>query len=254
MNSTNSLGRVADDLLAAVQFLTRIPVPSVAYQPDSLARAVKYFPLVGALLGAAAALLHQLLVPHISRLPTALLSIAFLVWITGCLHEDGLADTADGLGGGRNREQILIIFRDSRIGSYGAVALSLSILARVVLVASIPLGQVTQYLIAAHILCRWTTLPLTSLCPPARDAEGQGARIVQLVSPGSLFIGTVFSFLSVGLLLRWRSLAPLLIAVAVTHFSARYYRRKIGGVTGDCFGATNQLTEIAVYLCGAWIV
>lgn len=253
MNLAKGPGLIVEDLLSAVQFLTRIPVPPVSYRPDSLARAVKFFPLVGALLGAAAALLHRTLVPHLGRLPTALVLIVFLVWITGCLHEDGLADTADGLGGGRNREQILHIFRDSRVGSYGAAALSLSFLARVILIASIPLSQVAQYLIAAHILCRWTTLPLGSLCPPARDTDGQGALVAHLVTRGSLILGTVFSFLSVGLLLRWRSMAPVLFSVAVTQLSARYYKRKIGGVTGDCFGATNQLTEIAVYLCGAWI-
>jgi adenosylcobinamide-GDP ribazoletransferase len=254
MNSASGLGRTAYDFLSAVQFLTRVPVPSISYQPDSLARAIKYFPLVGALLGAAAALLHRALVPHLGRLPTALVIVIFLVWSTGCLHEDGLADTSDGLGGGRNREQILLIFRDSRIGSYGATALSLSLLARVILIASIPLGQVAQYLIAAHILCRWTTLPLSYLCAPARETGGQGARVAQLTTRNSLILGTAFSFLPIGLLLRWRIFAPFLVATAVALLSARFYKRKIGGVTGDCFGATNQLTEIAVYLCGAWIV
>ena len=254
MNSTSGLRGTMNDFLSAVQFLTRVPIPSIPYQPNSLAQAIQFFPLVGALLGAAAALLHRTLVPHLGRLPTALVIVIFLVWSTGCLHEDGLADTTDGLGGGRSREQILHIFRDSRIGSYGAVALCLSLLARVILIASIPLGQVGQFLIGAHILCRWTTLPLGSLCPPAREAEGQGARVAHLVTRGSLLLGTVFSFLSVVLLLRWRSIAPLLVSIAVVLLSARSYRRRIGGVTGDCFGATNQMTEIAVYLCGAWIV
>lgn len=254
MNFASGLGRTVDDFLSAVQFLTRVPVPSVPYQPNSLARAIKFFPLVGALLGAVAALLHRTLVPHLGRLPTALVIVVFLVWSTGCLHEDGLADTADGMGGGRSREQILLIFRDSRIGSYGAAALSLSLLARVIVIASIPLSQIAQYLIAAQILCRWTTLPLGYFCAPAREAEGQGARVAQLTTLNSLLLGTAFSFLSVGFLLRWQSLAPLLAAIAVALLSARFYKRKIGGITGDCFGATNQFTEIAVYLCGAWIV
>ena len=253
MNSAGRMGRTAEDFLSAVQFLTRVPVASIPYKPDSLARAVKFFPLVGALLGAAAALLHRALVPHLGRLPTALAVVIFLVWSTGCLHEDGLADTADGLGGGRDREQILLIFRDSRVGSYGAAALCLSLFARVILIATIPLSEIAQYLVAAHILCRWTTLPLSYFCAPARETEGQGARVAQLTTRNSLILGTAFSFLSVGLLLRWRSVAPLLFAIAVTLLSARFYKRKIGGITGDCLGATNQLTEIATYLCGAWI-
>src|SRR5882762_7775798 len=109
MSPISSLRRNGDDLLSAILFLTRVPVPSPLYQPDSLSRAVKFFPFVGALIGGATALLHHFLVPHFGRLPTALLVLIFLVWITGCLHEDGLADTADGFGGGLNREQILLI-------------------------------------------------------------------------------------------------------------------------------------------------
>ena len=254
MNPSSGHRQMTRDLLCAFQFLTRIPVPAAPYQSDSLARATRFFPFVGALLGAAAALLHQLIVPHLGRLPSALVVVIFFVLITGGLHEDGLADTADGLGGGHSREQILLIFRDSRIGSYGATVLSLSLLARIILIASVPLSQIAQYLIAAQILCRWTTLPLSYLCPPARQADGQGARIAQLTTRSSLLLGTAFSFVAVGFLLRWRSVAPLLFATAITLLSARLYKRKIGGVTGDCFGATNQLSEIAVYLCGAWIV
>lgn len=254
MTSPGALKQTTNDFLSAVQFLTRVPVPSVPYQPNSLARALPFFPVVGALLGSAAAVLHRALVGHLGRLPAALVVVIFLVWITGGLHEDGLADAADGFGGGRDREHILLIFRDSRIGSYGASALALSLLARVVLISSIPLGQVTQYLIAVHILCRWTTIPLASLCPAARATDGQGARIAQQTTQASLILGTTFSFLAAGLLLRWRSIAAILLSIVITLLSARYYMRKIGGVTGDCFGATNQLTEIAVYLCGAWLV
>lgn len=254
MTSPGALRRTANDFFSAVQFLTRVRVPFVPYQPDTLARAVPFFPVVGALLGAAAALLHRAIIGHLGRIPTALMVVAFLVWITGCLHEDGLADTADGLGGGRDREHILLILRDSRIGSYGASALALSLLARVVLIASIPLGQVTQYLIAAQILCRWTTIPLGSLCPAARATDGQGARIAQQMTGASLILGTAFSFLTAAILLHWRSIAAILVSTVITLLSVRYYMRKIGGVTGDCFGATNQLTEIAVYLCGAWLI
>ncbi len=254
MNTASGLRRIPDDLLSAVQFLTRIPVPMRPYYPDSLARAVAFFPLIGALLGIAAAFFHRLVVAHVGRPIAALLVVIFLVWTTGCLHEDGLADAADGLGGGHTPEQILRIFRDSRIGTYGAAAVVLSLLARILMISSIPLGQIVQYLVAAHVLCRWTTLPLSYFCPPAREVDGQGARIAKLTTRTSLALGTIFTVLVVGVLLRQHSVAPLLAAVAVTLVSARFYMLKIGGVTGDCFGATNQITEIAVYLCGAWIV
>ncbi len=248
------LRRSGGELCCAVQFLTRMPVPSYAHEADSLSRAVKFFPLVGMLIGGAAALAHRLLLSHLSRLLVALFVLTFLIWMTGCFHEDGLADTADGFGGGHTRKQILLILRDSRIGSYGAAALILSLLARVLLIASLPLTHITQYLVAAHVLCRWTTLPLSHFLPAAREADGQGARVAQLTTRGSLIAASVFSFALVGYLLRWRAIPSILTALLVTLLSARFYMRKIGGVTGDCFGATNQLTEIAIYLCGVWIV
>jgi adenosylcobinamide-GDP ribazoletransferase len=250
--------RAGSDSLAAVQFLTRIPTPSLSYDPNSLSRAVKFFPFVGMVIGCAAALLHQLLTPHLPRLVTALLVVVFLVSITGCLHEDGLADTADGFGGGSSREHVLAILKDSRIGSYGGVALTLSLLARVLLLASLPLTQVPQYLIAAHVLCRWTTLPLSYYLASARSLQdqggaGQGARIAKLTTSGTLIFGSLFTVAICAFALRSHVAAAIAATIAVTLLSGLYYQRRISGVTGDCFGATNQLTEIAVYLTGVWI-
>jgi len=251
--------RTWSEFLSAIQFLTRIPVPSQPYETDSLSRSVKFFPLVGVIVGGSAALLHLLLAPHLPRLITAFLVLLYLVLVTGCLHEDGLADTADGFGGGTNREQVLLILRDSRIGSYGGVALTLSLLGRLLLLSSLPITQVAHYLIAAHVLCRWTTLPLSYFLPSARaqstlEVDGQGARIARLTSTGTLIGGTLFSFAVAGFLLDSHAIAPILSAVLLTLLTGLYYKKRIGGVTGDCFGATNQLAEISVYLCGVWTV
>lgn len=254
MKLISALKRNGRELLSAIQFLTRVPLPSPAYQEDSLASAVKYFPVVGALIGGVAALLHVVVVRHLARAPAALVIVIFLVLITGCLHEDGLADAADGFGGGHGREKILIILRDSRIGSYGATAICLSLVARIVLISSMPLTHVAEYLIAANVLGRWTVLPLSYFLPSARQGEGQGARVAKHTTRGSLIFGTVVSLTLVGLLLRGQAVAPIAVALLTTLLSARFYLRKIGGVTGDCFGATIQLSEVIVYFCGAWIV
>jgi adenosylcobinamide-GDP ribazoletransferase len=243
--------RFAVDVAVAFQFLTRLPVPRVRFVPDGLARSVKFFPLVGLAIGSGAALLEKLLAPHLGRPASAVVVLLYLVLITGCLHEDGLADVADSLGG-RNPEQRLTILRDSRIGTYGAAALVLSLLSRAVLLAGLPLEHLTAYLISAHVLCRWSTLPLSYYLPPARDSEGQGARIASLTSASSLIIGSVFTIVTVMVALRRAAIAPVLSAMAIPLLSSFFYMRKFGGVTGDCFGATNQLTEIAVYLCGVW--
>ena len=247
--------RTFGEFLAAVQFLTRIPMPSQLYEADSLARSVKFFPPVGLIVGGGAALIHLLLAPHLSRLASAFFVILYLTLITGCLHEDGIADTADGFGGGRTREQILLIMRDSRIGTYGGIALLLSLIGRLVLIASIPLPQVPYYLLATTALARWTVLPLSYFLTSARtQTDGQGARIARLTSTGTLIAGTVFSFGVAALLLRARAIAPILTIIALTWLTGFYYKRRIGGITGDCFGATIQLGELGAYLCGAWIL
>jgi adenosylcobinamide-GDP ribazoletransferase len=237
----------------AVQFLTRIPVPAHEFDHTSLARAAFSFPLVGLLIGATAASFYRLLEPHLDRVVVSLIVILYLVVVTGGLHEDALADAADGFGGGNSKDRILAIFRDSRIGSYGAIAIVFSITARVVLLSTMPLWDVIPYLIAAHVLCRWTVLPLGYALAPARaEHDGQGARLAQRTSRNVLLVGTLMALLLSVFVLRRRAIAPLVATLLVTWLTGRFYRSTIGGVTGDCFGATMQLTEIAVYLCAAW--
>jgi adenosylcobinamide-GDP ribazoletransferase len=239
------------DIAVAFQFLTRLPIPQVAFAPDGLARSVKFFPLVGLVIGCGGAVLQKGLAPHLGRPLCAGAVVLYLVLITGCLHEDGLADVADSLGGW-NVEQRLTILRDRRIGSYGAAAMVLSLASRAVLLAELPLAHFTAYLVSAHVLCRWSTLPLSYYLPPAREREGQGARVARLTSTFSLLAGSLFTLATVVVLLRKAAIAPVLMALAVSLLSSIFYLRKFGGVTGDCFGATNQLTEIAVYVCGVW--
>ncbi|WP_260736406.1 adenosylcobinamide-GDP ribazoletransferase [Tunturiibacter lichenicola] len=245
---------LSDEVAVAFQFLTRIPTLSKTFEVDSLSRAAKFFPLVGLVVGCGAAFLQKLLLSHLSRAVIGLVVLAYLMLITGCLHEDGLADTADGFGGGWSKDQILTILKDSRIGSYGAAALVLSLLARYVLLASLPAERFAAYVISSHVLCRWSSLPLSYFLPSAREQEGQGARIAKLTSLSTLIFGSLFSIALVIVALRWSAVAPLLATLLVVTLSGLFYWKKIGGVTGDCFGATNQLAEIAVYFCGVWIV
>lgn len=243
--------RSLKDLLVAFQFLTRLPLPQVEYDPDALARSAKYFPLVGVLVGAVACLVHRLLVGH---LPAPIVAIAVLlttILFTGGLHEDAIADVADGFGGGWNREQILLILKDSRIGSYGAIALVLSLAVRIFLLASLPVDRFVAFVVSAQVLSRWTTLPLGHFLKPAR-ADGQGARVANGISLASVILSLIFYLAVAGYFLHAWFWLPVLIAVIITFFSGLYYQHRIGGVTGDCFGATIQLTEIAVYMCGVW--
>ncbi|MGH9354245.1 MAG: adenosylcobinamide-GDP ribazoletransferase [Terriglobia bacterium] len=238
--------------LVAVQFLTRVPVLRMrAASPNALAQATIFFPIVGLLIGLGAVGLNLVLLPHVNRKVVVVLILTYLVVVTGGLHEDALADAADGFGGGWNKDQILNIMRDSRIGSFGAVAVTLSLLARFVFLTGLPHETFNGFLVAGQVISRWTALPLGFFLPSARGLEGQGARVAGEISFVSLAVGTAVTLGIVWAALGpvrcfWTSLAP----IVVTGATAAYYRSRIGGVTGDCLGATSQITEAAVYLTG----
>jgi adenosylcobinamide-GDP ribazoletransferase len=237
------------DLLSAFQFMTRLPLPSVLSEPEQLSRAAKFFPVVGLVIGLGAAALNRALSGHVSRSVIALMVLTYMVLITGALHEDGLADVADGFGGGWTKGRILLIMHDSRVGAFGVIALILSLLARYILLSELAVVRFSSYVIVAHVLCRWTTLPLGMLLRPARQ-DGPGTQLAQRTSVLSLIFATGVTLVVCYLLLRKQMWLPTIVTVALTLLTAAYYRSQIGGVTGDCFGATNQLTEIAIYFCG----
>jgi len=245
---------ICRDVATAFQFLTRLPLSRVPYDANALSRSAKFFPLVGLLVGVLGSVAYLWFVRHLPAPIAALLTLALFFLATGGLHEDGLADAADAFGGGWNREQILSILKDSRIGTFGALALVVSVGLRLLLLANLPLDRFTAYVISAQVLCRWTSLPLGYAFPTAREpsSASQGARIARQISSGSLAIGSLFTVAIVGYGLRWATWGPLVATVTVTILSGLYYWHRIGGITGDCFGATNQLAEIAVYLCGVW--
>lgn len=246
------ISRIFQDVAAAFQFLTRLPLTRLTYEPDALSRAAKFFPLVGLAVGAASAGIYRLLSPHLPTAIVTLLIVVFSILATGGLHEDGLADSADAFGAGGNRQQILDIMKDSCIGTFGALAVVFSVVARVLLLASLQPGHVAQYVISADVLCRWTALPLGATLASAKDQPTQGGRIARQISFLSFAMGTLIAFSIVGYLFRVSMWRPVVAASVVTLFSGLYYKRRIGGITGDCFGATSQLTLVAVYFCGVW--
>jgi adenosylcobinamide-GDP ribazoletransferase len=246
------MSRTVQDIATAFQFLTRLPIRRLPYDSNSLSRSAKFFPLVGLVIGALGSILYLWLIRHLPTAIAALLTVTLFVLATGGLHEDGLADVSDAFGGGSDREQILDILRDSRIGVFGTLAIAISVGLRLLLLAYLPQSRLPAYLISGHVLCRWTALPLGCVLPPARESSSQGARIAGQISGASLVIGTLFAAVIVTYVLRRAMWMPVLSTLTVTFVSGLYYWRRIGGVTGDCFGATNQLTEIVVYLCGVW--
>lgn len=244
-----------DDLARSIGFLSRIPMPQrfFAGHDGSLGRAVRAFPLAGAVIALPSAILLALLSGlHAPPLLAACLALALQTLVTGALHEDGLSDTADGFGGGRERERALSIMRDSRIGTYGAAALILSFALRAAALAALmthlaPLGLLgtvcaVAALSRAAMVWHWSRLPPArsgGVAASAGEPEGPAVTFA-LVSAGVL--ATLLAVFHLPLSASLLALAA--IALAVIWFG-RAASRKIGGHTGDTIGAAQQLSEIA---------
>ena len=243
--------RIVSLFLGAVAFMTRLPVPQkMQCRPEALSSAAVFFPLVGLLVSAGAIILNSVLSRFVAHDAVIVTVLIFLVAITGGFHEDALADAADGFGGGWGKDQILNIMRDSRVGSFGVLAIALALLARFVFLSHIPPNRFDSYLVAGQVTSRWTALPLAFFLPPAREQSGQGARLAGRITTFFLITGTVLTVAIVGVALGAKALWVGLAAVVITGASGAYYRHRIRGITGDCLGATIQITEAAIYFTG----
>lgn len=239
------------DLRVAATFLTRLPGLAVSGETD-LARAMRVFPLVGAALGLLAGLVYALAYgAGLPPLAAALLALAASALATGALHEDGLADLADGLAGGRDADSRLAIMADSRIGAAGALALLFGVGLRAAALAALATpGVAAAALVAAAAGSRAIFPAIIHRLPPAR-AQGLGAMAgVPSSETGlvALGLGALIVVICLGLA---TGLAAMLAAALATAALAATARRAIGGYTGDVLGAAQQVAEIAILLVAA---
>ncbi len=237
-------------LRAAASFLTRLPVgPGGEGSPD-LARSVPWFPVVGGLLGAVVAGVYVAALSAFPRLVASTLAIGCGLLLTGAFHEDGLADTADALGGGWSRKEALRILKDPAHGTYGVLAVAFSLLLRVGALAALDRWSALAVLPAAHALSRAASIGLLSFARPATE-EGLGASYASLVSRRQL-VGAFAAGLLIGLASfgPWALPATLLAGLGASVVGLLSVR-KLGGVTGDVLGAAQQAAEVLVLLLGA---
>ena len=244
------LGRQWRLLLCAVQFLTRLPTPpSPGFQPDGVTRSARYFPVVGQLVGllcAAAWLAAGRLWPG---LPAAALAVGAGVLITGGLHEDGLADTADGLGGGRDRAHRLSLMKDSRVGGFGALALGLVLVLRIGLLAAMAPWMGALALVAAHGGARAAAVAVMAALPYGGDPNTAKVRPPpQGVRAWEAALALVLGAWPLLFLGPSKAAVALVLAAAVSVSMAWLSRRLIGGVTGDVLGCVEQLAEVALLM------
>jgi adenosylcobinamide-GDP ribazoletransferase len=235
---------------AALAFLTRVPVGRrLALDGEDVARAGPAFPLIGAGLGAVVGGIVAGLASPLSPLVAAALALAAGSLLTGALHLDALADTADGLGG-HSRERGLEIMRDHAIGAYGAVAIALDLLVKAAALAALARdGHVVAFAIAAGALSRAVPVPLAVALPYARPTEGLARSLAGSAwarAAVALAIATLIAALATGL--DGLVLAACAAVLAVS-LGAMFVRR-LGGVTGDTLGAAVELTELAMLVVG----
>jgi adenosylcobinamide-GDP ribazoletransferase len=231
--------------LHALQFLTRLPAPRFAeFSPEDLSRSAVWFPLVGILIGAALAAAVWA-GGQASPWIGALIGLVVWVWITGGLHLDGLGDVADALAAAhRSPERFLEVLRDPHVGAFGAMAITLQLIAKLVLLAELAGTPAWPALVLVPAWARWGTLVWSLTVPPL--ASGSGERFSWQISRPTVAVqGLVLVLAS-----AW--LAPiLLVALLVVWAITFYWRYRLGGITGDCLGASVEMTETALLLAVA---
>jgi adenosylcobinamide-GDP ribazoletransferase len=242
----------------ALGYFTRLPIPHwVGWAPDELNRAARYFPLAGLVVGALSAAVLWL-TAHVLPWPLAVtLSIVASLLVTGGFHEDGLADAVDGFGGGWQREDVLRIMKDSRIGSFGAMALVMALLTKFCAIDT--LGQARPMLaclalLAIHPLSRAGALLIMAYLPYVRDEDSRAKPVAQGIGPVEIAVGLALGLAPAVLMALcapftarpW--LGAIVATALVSALCAAYFKRRLGGYTGDCLGLAQQLCELAALL------
>jgi adenosylcobinamide-GDP ribazoletransferase len=241
-------------LLAAVGFLTSVPVRrSGAAEHDDLLAGATLFPLVGAALGALVGGTAALLAGALPALLAATLAVALELALTGALHADALADSADGLGG-RGRDRTLAIMRDHSLGAYGAAALTLDLLAKTVALAALAEHGAVLPVVAAYAVSRAAPLPLAAALPYARSDDGTGRLLADRFGKRSALAGVMLAGAIAAGATGAEATATLACLALVTAAVGGLAHRRIAGVTGDVMGAATELTATLALVVAVGIV
>jgi len=238
----------------ALQFFTRIQIPEwVGFEEEWLHHASRYFVLVGVVVGSIASAVYFCATLIFPPLVAVLLSTVASIYLTGAFHEDGFADMCDGFGGGLSAERVLDIMKDSRIGAYGAIGIILLLATKCSALFSLPVHTAVAALFIGHPLSRLASTGLI-WCLSYVKAEGKAKPLAQRMSNAE-FSGAALTVVLVMIMVGiagWLSWLSLLAGLAAALLSALWlsvlFVRRIGGYTGDCLGAVQQLSEVIFYL------
>jgi len=234
----------------ALMFITRIPVPRwVGYSEDRLNKCNRYFPLVGIIIGGLGGLVFWLANLIFTPPIAIILSMIATILLTGAFHEDGFADVCDGFGGGWNKEKILEIMKDSRVGAYGMIGMILLLMLKFLALNALPNSLVIPSLIVAHSISRtFAVSTMYSLSYVREDELSKSKPVTKNLHITDLWIAIIMGLISLLIFRNWEvylTLIPLLIA---KYWLERYFNKWIGGYVGDCLGTMQQVTEVIFYL------
>jgi adenosylcobinamide-GDP ribazoletransferase len=242
----------------ALQFMTRLPgLGKTGWTRERERASVGYYPASGVVIGIVAALVYWLASQFFPPLLSSLTAVATAIMTTGALHEDGLADICDGIGGGQTRDKALVIMKDSRIGAYGTLGLIVFVGAKVVALSSLPSAMVIAALVGAHATSRAAILGVLATAHYARTEGGTASAVAAKPSPESWTV-TVMTlalvFVACLLAMPFSAILSAFAGAGVLAFAMRQvFMRKLSGYTGDCLGAVQQAGELGFYLgLAAW--
>jgi len=237
-----------DDLRLAGAFLTVFPVArnrdDKEFKAEELARSMAFFPAVGLVLGLALVVIDWVLGGLIPRPVLDCLLLLGLIIITGALHLDGIADLIDGLAGGRDRADILRIMKDSRVGAIGAVGLVMILLLKYLSLFNLPLEIKSAALLLMPAAGRWMQVVMAVNCPYIRSEGGTGGAFVDNVGERELLIASGTLVLATLILCGAKGVVFCFLVAGCAWVLMAYFRRRLGGVTGDVLGAATEITEV----------
>jgi adenosylcobinamide-GDP ribazoletransferase len=235
---------------AALLFFTRIPCfNKFVLTEEHFARSAKYFPLLGWIVGGSSALLYFICMYFLPRSVAITVSMLFSILLTGGLHEDGLADVCDGFGGGWTKDRILAIMKDSATGVYGVIGIVMILLMKFVILLEFHSSLLPFLLIAGHTLSRFIAITFMYTHEYVRtDETSKSKNVIQKMDLGSVSIAMVFGLVPLFLFQNAFVFFVCIPLLLVKWLLGRYFTKWIGGYTGDCLGATQQITEIVFYL------
>ncbi|TAN61502.1 adenosylcobinamide-GDP ribazoletransferase [bacterium] len=231
--------------LIALQFLTVFPVRiSSEITADDSAGALIFFPVVGALIGVILCLI-SLCFSFLPHLVTIAILLSAMVIVSGAIHLDGFVDTCDGIFSGRKKEEILEIMRDSRVGAMGAIGVTLLLLLKFTLLASIPKVDLWKLLILTPLFSRWAQV-FACYSSPYAHKEGKARYFVEGAGKKEMFIATVFMLAAFVLLMPAKGITAVFFSIFAILLLMGFVKKKIGGMTGDTIGAVSELSEVCL--------